>query len=320
MQEKNISIFIILVVMCAVMIQFEFVAAQEISADNYVIYSTKAGKTIAIENIVKDFKNYDIIIFGEEHNDAVTHYLQLVLLQSLSEKYGNSLTLSMEMFDRDVQVVLDEYLDGMISEKHFTKDARAWFNYSDYRAMVEYAKDNGIDIIAANAPMRYTNMASMQGQESLLSLSKTAKTFIAPLPYDTATGMHREKLMQVLNEVKMPVMKKDSVQKSMMPSAAMRSLNINQGQSLWNATMAYSIHEYLSLHSGKKILHLHGKFHSDEYFGVPDFLQKYDATLKYLVITTLSDDSFPDIDFAQYEGLADYIIATDPSVPRTFSQ
>jgi uncharacterized iron-regulated protein len=306
--------------MCTVLIQFEFIAAQEISADNYVLYSTKTGKIIAVENIVEDFEAYDIILFGEEHNDAVTHHLQLSLLQTLFETYGSSLALSMEMFDRDVQVVLNEYLADMISEKHFTKDARTWINYSDYRTMVEFAKDNGIDVIASNAPRRYTNMASMKGQESLESLSETAKTFIAPIPYDTATGAHREKLMKVLNEVKMPVMKKDSVQKPMMPPAAMRSFNINHGQSLWNATMAYSISEYLSLHSGKKILHLHGKFHSDEYFGVPDFLQKYDATLKYLVITTLSDDSFPDIDFSPYEKLADYIIVTDPSVPRTYSQ
>ena len=114
MQAKKI----ILVLVCMVLIQFQFVGAQEISAENYLIFSTKTGKMIAVENIVEDFKGYDIILFGEEHNDAVTHYLQLVLLQILCETYGNSLTLSMEMFDRDVQVVLDEYLAGMISEKH----------------------------------------------------------------------------------------------------------------------------------------------------------------------------------------------------------
>ena len=289
-------------------------------AENYIIFSIKTGQIVAVEHIVEEFNKYDIILFGEEHNDAVTHYLQLSLLQILFETYGGSLALSMEMFDRDVQIVLNEYLAGMINEKHFTKDARVWVNYSDYRPMVEYAKQNGIDIIAANAPMRYTNMASMKGQESLRSLSDIAKTYIAPLPYDTATGAHREKLLQVLSEVKMPVMKKDSVQKPMMPPAAMHSFNINYGQSLWNATMAYSINEYLIQYPGNKILHLHGKFHSDEYFGVPDFLQNYDAALKYLVITTVSDNSFPDIDFKQYKGLADYIIVTDPMIPRTFGQ
>jgi uncharacterized iron-regulated protein len=319
MQGKKSNVFIILVVVCMIMTQFQPLAAQEISEDNYVIYSAKTGKKTDVAKIVKDSEDYDIILFGEEHNDAVTHYLESELLQKLFEKYGDSLTLSMEMFDRDVQVVLNEFLAGMISEKHFIKDARVWVNYSDYRPMVDFAKENNIYIIAANAPMRYTNMASMKGQESLQSLSETAKTFIAPLPYDTATGAHREKLMQVLNEVKMPVMKKDTVQKPMMPPA-MQSFNINLGQSLWNATMAYSLYEFLAHHSGQKLLHLQGKFHSDEYFGVPDFLQKYDPALKYLVITTLSDDAFPNINFKQYNGLADYIIVTDPSIPRTFSQ
>jgi len=297
-----------------------FGVAQEISTKHYLIYSSEKNEQIIIETIVENSIAYDIIIFGEEHNDAVTHHLQFLLLQQLYEQYGNSLTLSMEMFDRDVQGVLNEYLTGLISEKHFIKDARAWVNYADYRTMVEFARTNKIAIIAANAPVRYTNMASMKGQESLLELSESAKSFIAPLPYDTATGAHRDKLMEVMNIVKMPMMKKDTLQKPMMPPAGMQSFNINQGQSLWNATMAYSIYEFYRSNPGAKILHLHGKFHSDHYYGVPEFLQKFDPSLKYLVITTLSDESFHDVDFERYKGLADFIIVTDPSIPRTFNQ
>jgi uncharacterized iron-regulated protein len=319
MQIKVMNI-VILTTLFSPVIQFKFAVAQGISDENYVIYSTKAGTMITVDDIVKDFKDYDMILFGEEHNDAVTHYLESTLLEKLYEKYGDFLTLSMEMFDRDVQVVLNEYLAGMISEKHFSRDARIWVNYGDYRPMVEFAKENGIDIIAANAPMRYTNMASMKGQEFLQSLSEYAKTFIAPLPYDTATGAHREKLLHVLNEVKMPLMKKDTTQKPMMPLSAVQSFNINLGQSLWNATMAHSMCEYLTEHAGKKILHLHGKFHSDEYFGVPQYIEKYDPSKRYLVITTLTDELFPVVDFEIYTNLADYIIVTDPSIPRTFSQ
>jgi uncharacterized iron-regulated protein len=298
------------------------VSAQEISLSeaHYRIYSTKLNEVIDIEKIVEDFKGYDVLLFGEEHDDSVAHYLEHRLLEKLYNKYDDLLVLSLEMFDRDVQVMLDEYLSGKITEKYFIKDTRVWKNYKDYRPMIEFAKDKQITVIAANAPFRYANMARRKGQEFLKSLSETAKSFIAPLPYDTATGAHYEKLMRVVHNMPMPTTKKDTVTTDTpgtqkMPSLAMPSFSINQGQSLWNATMAYSIYEYLKKNRNRKIMHINGKFHSDEFFGIPEQLKKYEPKIRYLVISALSDSSFPEIDFGQYKKLADYIIITDPSVP-----
>jgi uncharacterized iron-regulated protein len=228
------------------------------------------------------------------------------------------------MFDRDVQVILDEYLNGQITEKHFKKDARAWINYEDYRALVEFAKTSKIGVIAANAPMRYTNIARTRGQDALLVISETAKSFLAPLPYDTATGEYREKLLKVQEVLEPLLIKKDTLMsgdkmlKKMPP--AMMVFKINQGQSLWDATMAYSIIQYREQNKDKKIMHVNGKFHSDEYFGVVEQLKRYDPEVKILVISSVPDDQFPDVNFTQYTYLADYMIITDPSVARSFEQ
>jgi uncharacterized iron-regulated protein len=98
----------------------------------------------------------------------------------------------------------------------------------------------------------------------------------------------------------------------------MPAININQGQSLWDATMAYSIYQYLKMNRNKKIMHVNGKFHSDEYFGIVQQLEKYDSRIRYLVISALVDDSFPNIDFNRYKDIADYIIITNPSMSETF--
>ena len=291
--------------------------------DNYKVYSVELNEVINIEEIVEDLAEYDVIFFGEEHNDSIVHCLEYLLLEKLYNKYRNSLALSMEMFDRDVQVVLDEYLSNRIREKDFTKDARVWTNYNDYRPMVEFAKEKKLDVIAANAPFRYVNMANRKGQKSLKSLSKTAKSFIAPLPYDTATGAYYEKLMAVTHRLTTPDTKKDTVisDTSTLPEISpsnMPSINMNQGQSLWDATMAYSIYQYLKKNRNKKIMHINGRFHSDEYFGIVQQLEKYDHKIRYLVISAFPNDSFPSIDFSQYKNLADYIIITNPSVPKTF--
>lgn len=293
-------------------------------ADCYKIYSGNLGKLINVNQIVEDFANYDVIIFGEEHNDAVAHYLELLFFQKLYDRYEGRIALSLEMFDRDVQVILDEYLNGQITEKHFKKDARVWINYEDYRPMVEFAKTSKIDVIAANAPMRYTNIARTRGQNALLLLSDPAKSFIAPLPYDTSTGEYRQKLLKVQEVLEPLLIKKDTLmpgdkmQKKMPP--AMMVFRINQGQSLWDATMAYAIYQYRKHNKDKKVLHVNGKFHSDEYFGVVQQLKRYDPEVKILVISSFPDDQFPEVDFALHKRLGDYIVMTDPSVARSFEQ
>ena len=61
----------------------------------------------------------------------------------------------MEMFERDAQIVLDEYLNDLITEKKFLDDSRPWENYkTDYRPLVEFARVNKLNVIAANAPRR----------------------------------------------------------------------------------------------------------------------------------------------------------------------
>src|ERR1700739_4164321 len=108
----------------------------QVTEKNYKIYSVKQSKEVTLADVVEDVKNYNIVFFGEEHNDSVGHYLENRLFELLYQKYGNNVTLSMEMFDRDVQPVMDEYLGGFIREKNFTKDARVWNNYRDYRSML----------------------------------------------------------------------------------------------------------------------------------------------------------------------------------------
>ena len=64
----------------------------------------------------------------------------------------------MEMFDRDVQPVMNEYLKGYIREKNFTKDARTWGNYRDYKPMVEFAKEKKLDVGQANGAYFFNSL------------------------------------------------------------------------------------------------------------------------------------------------------------------
>ena len=293
-------------------------AVCQLTEKNYRIYSTSKGKEVTLKEIASDMNNYDVLFFGEEHNDSVTHFLQVKMLEELHALYGASTVLSMEMFDRDVQSVMNEYLNNLIREKHFTKDARAWSNYRDYKPMVEFAKSNKLQVICANSPTRYTNLSGRKGQKALADLPAATRNFFAPVPYDTASGPYYEKLMS-LSHGPAPAPGADSAAKTIpIPVMSMGNFNMILAQSLWDATMAYSIAEHLKKNKDVKVMHVNGRFHSDEGFGAVTQLKKYRPKVRTLVISSTSDDKFPDIDWSQYTKQGDYVIITDPSGPRTY--
>jgi uncharacterized iron-regulated protein len=300
-------------VICSLLIST--ICLSQITDQHYLIYSVKQQKTIDINTLVADMKSADVLIFGEEHNDSVAHYLEAEIFKVLHKNFPNT-ALSMEMFDRDVQPVMNEYLKDYIKEKHLKKDARVWNNYRDYRPMVEYAKNNKLDVICANAASRYSNLAGRKGQKALKELPTESKKYFAPLPYDTANGGYYNKLMGLSGHTPNP--KTDTTQKKAMP-ASMGGFNLIIAQSLWDATMAYSISEYLKIKKGTKVFHVNGRFHSDEYFAVSNQLKKYNPKTSLLIISCGSEDSFPNIKWEDLKHLGDYIIITDPKVPKTYN-
>jgi uncharacterized iron-regulated protein len=288
-------------------------AQDKLSEKNYRIYSVKTGKEVSLDTIIKDMDHYDVLFYGEEHNDSVTHFLERSIYELLYARFNIKLALSMEMFDRDVQPVMNEYLGGYIREKNFLKDARVWSNYRDYKPLVEFSKDKKLDVICANAPSRYTNLAGRKGPSALAGLPNASKSFFAPLPYDTATGKYHDKLMEMSGHSPTT-----DTAKTKVPIMSMGGFNLVVAQSLWDATMAYSISEYRKKYKGKKVMQVNGRFHSDEGFAVVRQLKKYSPKTKVLIISTGPDENFPNIDWAKHKGNGDYIIVTDPQIPKTF--
>jgi len=270
------------------------VFGQDVPSKHYKIYNTSTQKSASITDIIDKSSQADVLFFGEEHNDSTGHNLEYAIFKGLTEKYAGHTALSMEMFQTDCQLILNEYLSDAIREKNLISDARAWPNYTDYRPMLELAKLNHLPVIAANAPSRYTNMVTRNGLASLLQLSPQAKSYIAPLPIDTATGAYYDKFV-----------------KTMGGHEAMAGMQIYQSQNLWDATMAWSIAQFFKSHPQFKILQLNGGFHSEEKLGVVAQLKKYAPNMRVLTIAAYADDSFENPDWSKFKQMADYIILTD---------
>ncbi|MFD0794173.1 ChaN family lipoprotein [Mucilaginibacter litoreus] len=268
---------------------------------HYKIYNTAKKRLVSADDIINDLTNADVLFFGEEHNDSTGHYLEALLFKKLTEKYPDKSALSLEMFQTDCQIVLNEYLAGFIREKNLITEGRAWNNYKDYRPLIEHAKDTHTPVIAANAPTRYTNMVTRGGLSSLDRLSAQAKAWLAPLPIDTATGTYYEKFVDIMGG-----------------HSAMGDMKIYQSQNVWDATMGWNIAQFLKSHPGFKVLQVNGGFHSEEKLGSCAQLKKYLPKTRILNIAAYADDSFDKPDWTKFEKMGDYIILTDPKLPKTF--
>src|SRR5579872_1431227 len=111
---------------------------------DYVITSHGAPRTF--DAMIAELGSADVVFIGEEHDQTMGHALEMAILQGLSTHTAPR-ALSLEMFERDVQLVLDEYLAGHITEASFLQAARPWPNYkTDYRPLVEFCKANGIPV------------------------------------------------------------------------------------------------------------------------------------------------------------------------------
>jgi uncharacterized iron-regulated protein len=260
---------------------------------SYQIFETKTGRDITIGDLVKNLKKVDVLVFGEEHNDSTGHILEAMILEKMIQVYPST-ALSMEMFSTDVQPVINEYLSDMISEKNFIKEAKAWNNYKDYRPLIELAKSNHTDVIGANVATRYSNAVSISGLDKLKDFPEGSKSFLPPLPVDTATGRYYEKFINTLGGHNMGNMK------------------IFQTQNLWDASMAWAIARYAKLHPERKIFQLNGRFHSDEKMGLITQLKNYSPKLSVLNISCFSSGSADASGITKYAELGDYVIVTIP--------
>jgi uncharacterized iron-regulated protein len=264
------------------------------------------GGRATMDQMLDALAKADVVFVGEQHDHARGHELELEILKGLHARSPKTL-LSLEMFERDVQPVVDEYTGGFITETHFLQSSRPWPNYkTDYRPMVEFCKENRLPVVAANAPRRYVNIVSRKGQAGLDGLPKPSRAYLGRYPYSMILPAGYDKMLNDLfggahNPAGQAVA-------SNMPSPE----NMKQAQGLWDVTMADSIARAVKVHRGWKVMQVNGAGHSDHHYGIVDRLRQVEPRLKVAVVTIAPDSAYPNADPAGYSGLADFVILTPP--------
>jgi uncharacterized iron-regulated protein len=265
---------------------------------------TGEGKKADYEDILKEVMKVDVVFFGELHDNPIAHWLELEITKELYTEKGRNLILAAEIFETDNQLLIDEYLAGLIKESSFESEVRLWKNYStDYKPLLNFAKQNGLKFVASNIPRRYASVVASGGFDALQKLSTEALKYIAPLPveYDPELACYKDMLSM------------DSSIGGTMENKV--SENLPKAQAIKDATMAKSIANYWQ--KGQMVIHYNGSYHSDRYMGIIWYLNKYNPSIKVATITTVLQDDIDKIN-EESKGIADFVIIIPSSMTRTY--
>lgn len=260
----------------------------------YQLY-TKEGKKTTYDKLLKAAEKNEVVLFGEYHDNSIVHWLQLEFTKDLAQK--KSLVLGAEMIEADNQKQLDQYLKGEINQKQLDSTARLWNNYkTDYKPLVDFAKEKNVRFIATNVPRRYASMVFKKDFAGLDELTTEEKSWMAPLPIPFDINLPGYKSM-------LEMMGGHAGEK--MPKA----------QALKDATMAHFILE--NFNSGTIFVHYNGTYHSDNFEGISWYLKKRQPTLKILTIATVEQEDISKLEKENYTK-ADFILVVDKDVTKTY--
>lgn len=206
-------------------------------------------RPVSYVTAVDDLARHDVVFLGEEHDNTPGHKAQLALIVLLHTQRPE-LTVSMEMFERDVQESLDAYLAGTIDEAEFLQKARPWPNYArHYRPIVEYCKANHVPVVAANVPRSLAQKVAAEGIGAVAGNPHAAEQSTAP--QDRYWDEFRAAMADHIGN--------DGAERTMQ--------RFYVSQCLKDDTMAESIVRVLARHEHMLVVHLNGKFHSDHRLG-----------------------------------------------------
>ncbi|MFO7799212.1 ChaN family lipoprotein [Rhodohalobacter sp.] len=262
----------------------------------YLIYN-KNGNVVSYQSLKVQSANSELVFFGELHNNAIAHWLQIELLQDLASDTARSTMVGMEMFEADQQLLIDEYFAGLISQSSFENEARLWNNYStDYKPVLEFAKENDLKLIATNIPRRYASAVYGGGLEVLDELSEEAKQWMMPLPVEVDTDL-------------------PGYQNMLEMAQGHGGMNIVYAQAVKDATMAHFI--LTNLEENSQILHLNGSYHSNDYEGIVWYVKRDRPEVRVLTINTIVVDDIKSVDHEQLQA-ADLTVVVPSTMTTTY--
>jgi uncharacterized iron-regulated protein len=260
------------------------------------------GEIANYDGMIKNLVVSDMVFFGEYHDNPISHWMQLEMSKSFFELKGRKLFFGAEMFESGNQLVVNEYVKGLYTDDKMTPEiTQLWSNYqTDYRPLVDFAKENNLRFIATNIPRRYASMINKMGIKALKELSPEALALISPdleKYFDPTAKAYAEMATKMGGHI------------------PQNMLNMQTAQASKDATMAYF--SLKNFNQGDLLFHFEGSYHSNYQQGIIWWINKIKPGLKIKSITTVMQSEWNEMTANEKNTIANYIIVIADSVAQT---
>ena len=249
------------------------------------VYDTRKKQFVDFETLAARLAAADLVFVGEQHDDPATHRMELAVLEGVARR-RDSVVVALEMFERDVQPLLDRYLSGGSTEEELLKDGRPWKNYpTDYRPLVELAKSRGWPVVASNVPRSLASLVARSGLGSLDTLAAGTRSEVAEgitCPEDD----YYRKFITAMGD-----MAGHGPQSGPAEDPKARIKRMYQAQCIKDETMGESVAR--AWRPGRLVIHYNGSFHSDFRLGTAARAIQRSSGATLLVVTAMP---VPDLD------------------------
>lgn len=267
------------------------------------VHESSNNRSISFNDLIAAAAKADIVFFGEQHDDPETHFAELVLLEGIG-RVRPRVIVSLEMFERDAQPLLDDYLAARISEAEFLAKSRPWDRYAmDYRGLVQLARARGWPVVASNIPRPLASAIGRKGLAALDTLTPAQRTWAASqlsCPKDRYYANFAE------------AMKGHGGPGTTSDSGASRAMTdrFYEAQCAKDETMGESIARALSANPGAIVVHYNGSFHSDFGLGTAERVKRRAPNAKTVLVTALPVANPASASAAEHLTRAEYVIFT----------
>jgi uncharacterized iron-regulated protein len=257
-------------------------------------WDSRAKRWVVWGAMADSLARHDVVVVGEQHDDAATHRAEAMLLDAIGRRRARVM-VSMEMFERDVQPLLDDYGVGRAAEADFLAGSRPWPNYAtDYRPLVEHARARRWPVVAANVPRPVASAVARGGMAALDTLPD--RRLFAAERRCTPEGEYYRRFGEAMGGMQGHGAGTDS-------AAARATLGrFYEAQCVKDETMAESIVRARDAWRGWMVVHYTGAFHADGRLGTVERLARRLPDTRIAVVSIVP---VPDPALANAAELAD---------------
>lgn len=267
------------------------------------VYDTKRKRFIDLETMIAAIARADAAFLGEFHDDPGTHRLQRAILEGTARRSEGKIVLALEMFERDVQPRVNAYLADEIDEPTFLASSRPWPNYpTDYRPLVEFAKENQWPVVAGNVPRRIASQVSRRGLVALDSLPESDRPFIAA-NNSCERDEYWERFRGVMGDMSGHGMRLSPEQVSAMV------WRTYEAQCVKDEAMGEAVAAAMTEHN-TLVIHANGAFHSDYRLGTVERVRRRAPRARMIVVTFAPVADLDAANGRERRKMGDYVVFT----------